>query len=46
MRQIRRLRGEHRPRRRQQLRVARRPRDRRLGSPADRRTPSGRLLPY
>jgi hypothetical protein len=46
MRQIRRPGGEHRPPRRQQLRVARRPRDRRLGSPVDRRTPAGRLLPY
>jgi len=46
MQQIRRPGGERRPPRRQQLRVARRPRDRRLGSPVDRRTPAGRLLPY
>jgi len=31
---------------RRQLRVGRRPRGRRPASPVDRRTPSGRLLPY
>jgi len=45
MEQIPSPRREPRPPRRQQLRV-RRQRGRRPGSPIDRRTPAGRLLPY
>jgi hypothetical protein len=45
MQQVATARPQYRPPRRKQV-LVRRQRGRRPGSPVDRRTPSGRLLPY